>query len=289
MDLTQIKYFLALAETLNFTRAAESCNVTQPALTKSIQKLEDEFGGLLLLRERRDSQLTDLGRTMVPLLRHIYDAASAARLGAIQFHRQDVARVRIGLGPWVPPDSIVPLLRDLNPRFPTLEASVLHGSTAMLNDWLISSEIDVAFTVDTAGLTDRANAWPLFHDDVIALLHADHCLAQPEPLRVDQLADHNFIGRVGQDVAPQVVVGMAVKVRHVGTTEEHVWSLLRSGLGIALSTARRPTPVDIVRRLLQPHHSVAVHVAAIPGRRSTRVADAFVRLARARDWQATVT
>lgn len=286
MDLTQIKYFLALAETLNFTRAAEGCNVTQPALTKSIQKLEDELGGPLLLRERRDSQLTDLGRIMVPLLRHIYDAASAARLGAMQFHRQDVARVRIGLGPWVPPDSIVPLLRELNSRFPTLEASVHHGSTPMLNDWLIGSEIDVAFTVDAAGLTDRANAWPLFRDDVIALLHADHLLAQPEPLGVEALAGQSLVGRLGQGVAPQGVAGMPTKVRHFGATEDQVWSLLRSGLGIALSTARRPAPPDIVRRPLQPRHSVAVHVAAIPGRRATRAADAFVRLARARDWQA---
>ena len=50
MDLTQIRYFLALARTLNFTRAAEACNVTQPALTRSIQRLEEELGGPLLLR-----------------------------------------------------------------------------------------------------------------------------------------------------------------------------------------------------------------------------------------------
>ena len=52
MDLTQIRYFLALAQTLNFTRAAEACHVIQPALTKSIQRLEEELGGPLLLRER---------------------------------------------------------------------------------------------------------------------------------------------------------------------------------------------------------------------------------------------
>ena len=68
MDLVQIRYFLALAETLNFTRAAERCNVTQPALTRSIQRLEDELGGPLLLRERNLTQLTELGRAMLPLL-----------------------------------------------------------------------------------------------------------------------------------------------------------------------------------------------------------------------------
>ena len=53
MEIHQIRYFLAVCETLNFTRAAESCNVTQPALTRAVQKLEDELGELLLRRERR--------------------------------------------------------------------------------------------------------------------------------------------------------------------------------------------------------------------------------------------
>jgi hypothetical protein len=78
---------------------------------------------------------------------------------------------------------------------------------------------------------------------------------------------------------------MSARVRHVGTTEEHVWSLLRSGLGITLSTARRLAPGDLVRRPLLPPRSLAIRIATIPGRRPTRAVDAFVRLARARDWQ----
>ena len=79
MDLTQIRYFLALAQTLNFTRAAEACRVTQPALTKSIQRLEEELGGPLLLRERALTQLTPLGRAMLPLLEQCFAAAERAK------------------------------------------------------------------------------------------------------------------------------------------------------------------------------------------------------------------
>ncbi|MEY9287064.1 DNA-binding transcriptional LysR family regulator [Bradyrhizobium ottawaense] len=62
LQLYQVRYFLALAKTRNFTRAAEQCNVTQPALTKAIQKLEQELGGALIHRERHLTQLTDLGK-----------------------------------------------------------------------------------------------------------------------------------------------------------------------------------------------------------------------------------
>ena len=64
MDFNQIKFFLALAETLNFTRAAEQCNVSQPGLTNAIKKLEDELGGALVYRDGKNTRLTELGRTL---------------------------------------------------------------------------------------------------------------------------------------------------------------------------------------------------------------------------------
>jgi LysR family transcriptional regulator, hydrogen peroxide-inducible genes activator len=67
----QIRYFLAVADTLNFTRAAEQCHVSQPALTRAIQQLEEELGGLLLRRERKLTHLTDFGRLLVPHLRQL--------------------------------------------------------------------------------------------------------------------------------------------------------------------------------------------------------------------------
>src|SRR6476659_9946810 len=66
LQFYQVRYFLALAGTLNFTRAAEQCNVTQPALTKAVQKLEQELGGALIHRERHLTQLTELGKMVLP-------------------------------------------------------------------------------------------------------------------------------------------------------------------------------------------------------------------------------
>src|SRR4029079_17272035 len=66
MDMHHIRYFLAVCETLNFTRAAEKCNVTQPALSRAIQQLENEVGGLLFRRERSLTHITDLGALLRP-------------------------------------------------------------------------------------------------------------------------------------------------------------------------------------------------------------------------------
>jgi DNA-binding transcriptional LysR family regulator len=84
MEMHQVRYFLAVARVLNFTRAAEECHVAQPSLTRAIRQLEGELGGDLFRRERPQAQLTELGQRMLPLLKQCYDSAiSARRLGAI--------------------------------------------------------------------------------------------------------------------------------------------------------------------------------------------------------------
>ena len=85
MEMHQVRYFLAVADTLNFTRAAEQCHVSQPALTRAIQQLEEELGGLLLRREHKLTHLTDFGRLIEPHLRQLFADAEAARSTARRF------------------------------------------------------------------------------------------------------------------------------------------------------------------------------------------------------------
>ncbi len=89
MELNQIRYFVTLAALLHFTRAAEACHVSQPALTKSIQKLEDELGGPLLHRERSRTQLTDLGRLMLGPMQRMLNAARDASQQAEAFRKSE--------------------------------------------------------------------------------------------------------------------------------------------------------------------------------------------------------
>jgi DNA-binding transcriptional LysR family regulator len=74
-----VRYFLALCETLNFSRAAGTCNVSQPDLTRAVRKLEEEPGGLLLRREHLLTHLTDFGRLVRPHLEQMMAEAEAAK------------------------------------------------------------------------------------------------------------------------------------------------------------------------------------------------------------------
>jgi DNA-binding transcriptional LysR family regulator len=96
MEMRQVRYFLAVADTLNFTRAAEQCHVSQPALTRAIQQLEQEFGGLLLRRERKLTHLTDFGRLLQPHLRQLLAEAETAKTTAKRFLNLHEAQIRLG-------------------------------------------------------------------------------------------------------------------------------------------------------------------------------------------------
>src|SRR5260370_21621830 len=79
MEMHQVRYFLAAAAELNFTKAAEKCSVSQPSLTRAIKQLEGELGGDLFRRERPQAQLTELGERIYPLMKQIYDSALGPR------------------------------------------------------------------------------------------------------------------------------------------------------------------------------------------------------------------
>src|ERR1700730_9652532 len=87
LEMHHIRYFLALSETLNLTKAAERCNVSQPALSRAIKALETELGGEFLRRDPTLSQLTDLGQRMLHIMRQCSETALAAKMAAASIRK----------------------------------------------------------------------------------------------------------------------------------------------------------------------------------------------------------
>ncbi len=97
MEMHQIRYFLAICECLNFTRAAEQCHVAQPSLTRAIKNLEAELGGPLLRRERNHTHLTELGRLIRPHLEQIHESAINVQAQAEDYCQMQTAPLRLGV------------------------------------------------------------------------------------------------------------------------------------------------------------------------------------------------
>src|ERR1043165_6064289 len=124
MEMQQVRYFLALAGTLNFTRAAEQANVGQPALTRAIQQLEAELGGPLFHRERQRTHLSELGRIMLPYLQNIFDQTEAAREHAKSLKRLERTKLHIACMCTIGPGLVAELLWTFQQQYPDVEIIV---------------------------------------------------------------------------------------------------------------------------------------------------------------------
>ena len=291
MDLTQIRYFLALARTLNFTRAAEACNVTQPALTKSIQRLEDELGGPLLLRERSLTQLTPLGQAMLPLLEQTHVAAERAKEHAAGLKLQTASPLRVGFVPDAPTPPFAPLFAELAARLPGFELSLAETGPAGLFDALLHGTLDAAVVTGTTALPDRLNRWALFTDAMVLLVPSGHALAGTDPIRRDALDGATVICRAPDCAVASLLArdgnGGFPAIRHQADTPGRVADLVRAGLGVGFSTELAAPVEGLHRKPLAWRAAHDVLLVAVAGRPFTRAADAFIKLARARAWQSS--
>src|SRR5215470_19130849 len=144
VELYQIRYFLALCETLNFARAAERCGVSSPSLTRAVQKLEQELGGLLIRRERRLTHLTELGRLVRPMLGEVLAQAEGTKTAANRFLSNREKPLRVGIMPSVGPLYLAPFLARFGALHPGIELAFAEGEAARLEELLLGGDLDVA-------------------------------------------------------------------------------------------------------------------------------------------------
>ena len=176
MEMHQVRYFLALSETLNFTRAAERCNVAQPSLTVAIRKLEAELGGPLFRRERNRSHLTDLGRLMKPHFERIRDTGEVARAEAMAFWDREKAPLRLGVMCTIGPERMVGLFARLRSEIPSLDVELKEAPGSALVAHLMDGDLDVAL-IGLPEYPDRLDARPLLYRDI------RRCLSAGAPVR----------------------------------------------------------------------------------------------------------
>ena len=294
LQFYQVRYFLALARTLNFTRAAEQCNVTQPALTKAVQKLEQELGGALIHRERHLTQLTELGKMILPTLEKILAAAEAVRLQARGYQKKTIAPLKIGLVPSVSAALITELLLELARIIPDLRVDLREADADGLVAMLLDGEINAALVGDAVELPERIDRWPLFEERYVLVLSRKHPMARQTVIPPQDLHEAVFLERVGCDVVGRFRQACFAdhpgpKVVHRSTQESHLQQMASAGFGAIVapehaprlpSLAAIPIEGDPVRRQVQ--------LLAVAGRQYSPALDAFIKVARVRDWTSAV-
>ncbi len=289
MEMHQIKYFLAVAKTLNFTRAADQCNVTQPSLTRAIQKLEDEFGGLLFNRERALTHLTELGRMVLPHLEQTFEAAEAATSLASSIGRAEVSPLVVGLAHGVTSPVLDQILGSLTEVLPGLTIDLRSGTSAELIEMSLKGGMDLLVIALPEQAHDRLETWPLFARRYQMAMWSGHSLATAGLPAVADVAAEPWIDCADDGTAMWRAVlagaGHEPGFRHRVDNPALALRLIARRLGLAVLPA--DTQAKGVVLIGCADHSLRLNIvlAAVAGRRRGRAADAFLRAARAVDWQ----
>jgi DNA-binding transcriptional LysR family regulator len=292
VELHQIRYFLALARSLNFTRAAEMCNVTQPALTKAVQKLELELGGVLIHRERQLTQLTDLGKLVLPMLERTYVAAESVHTLAVEFRRKEIAPLKIALASCVSAAIIEAPLIEIARFMPGLQVELIEEEPTVLSELLLDGTVNAAISGHELGDSPvRIDHWNLFDERFLVLMPRESALAEFSSLPTDVLATATWLEHVGcegadppwQNLFPP---GVEPQIGHRGKRLAHLQHMVAAGLGVMLWPEHAPClPSLVTRPIASDPLRRNVELRVVAGRRYSPALEALVKIARVHDWR----
>jgi len=290
MEMHQIRYFLTVARTLHFTRAAEECHVTQPALTRAIHLLEEELGGELLRRERTLTHLTELGRRMLPLMRQCYESALSAKTLARALNAGETTSLAIAISRSVNLALLTAPLGELSRGCPGVQLRLGRGSAADIAELLKRGEAEFALAGPLDQVWQRLDTWPLFSEPFELIVHREHRLAGRNLVELHQLANERLLVQAECELAEELAhrlhrQGITTAGAHQVTTDHDLITLVEAGLGIAIVPASalrserlRAVPLDG----LDLSRTVALY--GVAGRRRSPVATMLLNLLRAADW-----
>jgi DNA-binding transcriptional LysR family regulator len=286
----QVRYFLATATELNFTKAAERCNVSQPSLTRAIKQLEGELGGDLFRRERPQAQLTELGERMLPLLKQCYESALGARSLASTIKSGELGSLKLAMSRTIAPDLSMSHLIELRLLFHKLELKLLRGTAGEILQFLKSGEADLAIGSDMPEEWDRIDRWLLFTESLDLVVSCRHPLAARPSVDAEDVAREPLVRSCHCEHAEKVAAVLAARnldVRHAhqATSPRDVIALVEAGFGLAVIPRSETIPTTITRMAVNGISlRRSVYLYGVAGRERTAAAATLLKLVRAADW-----
>lgn len=287
MDLRQLRYFVAVAEEGNFTRAAGRCQIAQPSLSQQIINLEQELGQALFLRHSRSVELTEAGRGAFEQAREVLTKAEDLRESFTRRSELHEGTVTLGviptIGPYLLPATLSAFTRD----FPGISIQIREARTSELISMIGKGEIELAIASDVAAVDKRRAglaARELFREPLLLAAPRGHRLATANrALPVESLPNEEMILlSEGHCLAEQVltICRMNRKQSRIECGQlESLLALVGSGLGIAfvpeMSVRERPEKDVVYCRLGPPEPQ---RVISVVRKKNARPAPAAAKL-----------
>lgn len=239
MEHYQIRYFLAAAQKLHFTRAAEAAGVSQPALTKAIQKLEDELGAPLFLRDGRMVVLTEFGKLMRDKLGRVAEARREAELAATRYLSPQATQINVGVMCTIGPATMVGLLSRFRIEHPDIELRLHDVTPASGYAGLESGSLDCAVIATDSAPPVAFKSRELYRERMVIAFSAEHRFNMMPHVAFGELNGERYIDRLHcefRDMFLEQIRQRDIELRFPFASEREDWiqSMIAGGLGICL-------------------------------------------------------
>ncbi|MGW0607949.1 LysR family transcriptional regulator [Streptomyces sp. NPDC002644] len=266
MHLQQLRYFVAVAETRHFTRAAELVHVAQPSLSQQIKSLERELGADLFSRARGNITLTDAGETLLPLARRILADAETARQEVQEVAQLRRGRVRLGATPSLCTGLLPDVLRAFHDRYPGVQLVIEEGGSHDLVRELARGALDLALVVLPLRTPSPAlTTVELLREELVVVSSPEtpapgHGRGRTRRVRIADLEGERLVMfRHGYDLRELTVAacraeGFEPEFAVEGGEMDAVLGFVRAGLGVA-----------VVPRMVAARAGLRVTPLAAPG------------------------
>ncbi|MEZ5913024.1 MAG: LysR family transcriptional regulator [Paracoccaceae bacterium] len=290
MDIKQIGYFLNLAESLNFTQAARASGISQPSLTRAIQRLEEELGGPLVYRDGKDTRLTALGRDLQVEFMRIRAALETVAEMAESSVLGKRRRLRIGVTSTIAPGVFAPFWTHVLNQLPSVELQFDPMQPGETEAEVLSGKYDLCILPEPSGPNFKLTVLPLFREPLRLGMAADHPLANADEVTLEQLAAQTYFDRLHCEFRTQLIkhfmdrdVVMAPRVQ--SEREDWVQWLVAEGKGVCTLPAYSAIVDGIVlRRVAGMDLSRQVALVAVSGSGTAREVRLILQLARNHAW-----
>ena len=290
MEMSQIRYVLAAAKTMNFIKAAHACNVSQPALTKAVKLLEADLGTPLFHREGRRVLLSDFGQTMLPHLQHILDEAEVARTLAENFRLLNQVPVRVGIMSTVGHVRLSRFLAKFQQEYDGVEVAVTEASVTDLKTSLEDDEIDIAVMNAMDGLGDAFHVHDLYEERYVVIFPPEHRLGALNTIKLSELSREAYVDRLACEMRETVMQvcqekNVELYARFRSEREDWVQAMVLARIGFAFMPEYSVTIPELLQRpLVDPAVSRTISLVSVPGRPFSPAVSAMVRSAQCFSW-----
>lgn len=194
MELRHLRYFVAVAEELNFTRAAKRLRISQPPLSLQIQQLEKEIGAPLFYRHTQGVELTNAGKLMLEEARIILKQVETAKTSVRRRGRGETGRLNVGSSGGTYFHPLIPtIIREYGMKYPDIVIAPEASNSALLVAQVRAEQIDIAFIRLPIGDSGGLAIEPLVDENAVMVLPAGHPLTGSASAPLAALAKETFI------------------------------------------------------------------------------------------------